>query len=109
MSNQSKKIQVAGVGDTVVNAHNGDWTKVSGVEFKGLSGIKVKASSQSGAVIRVTTGGVNGDVLAYVEVPAGGSMTEIETGVSDKNLSGTKDVYFAFNGDVTFDSWVAEE
>ncbi len=109
MSNQSKKIQVAGVGDTVVNAHNGDWTKVSGVAFKGLSGIKVKASSQSGAVIRVTTGGVNGDVLAYVEVPAGGSMTEIETGVSDKNLSGTKDVYFAFNGDVTFDSWVAEE
>ncbi|MBQ4465786.1 MAG: endo-1,4-beta-xylanase [Oscillospiraceae bacterium] len=109
MNNQSKNVQVQGLGDTVVVAKANDWTKVSGVKFEGLTGIKVKASSANGATIRMTVGGVNGDVVSYINVPAGGSMTEIEAGVADKNLSGTKDVYFSFNGDVTFDSWEAEQ
>jgi arabinoxylan arabinofuranohydrolase len=107
MSNQSKGITVQGTGDTQVVAKANEWTKVSGVEFQGTKLVRVKASSKNGAVIRMTTGKVNGDVLAYIEVPAGGSMEEIEAGVS-QNLSGVEDVYFSFSGDVTFDSWVVE-
>ena len=104
MNNQSKGISVDGLGNTVVNAKANEWTKVQGVEFNGTKAINVRASSKNGAVIRVTTGKVDGDVLAYVEVPAGGQMTDIEAGVKS-DLSGVKDVYFSFSGDVTFDSW----
>ena len=107
MNNQSKNVQVQGLGDTVVTAKANDWTKVSGVEFKGTNLVRVKAASNNGAVIRMTTGKVDGDVLAYIEIPAGGTMTEIEAGVS-QSLSGVKDVYFSFSGDVKFDSWVVE-
>ena len=107
MSNQSKGISIQGLGDTQVVAKGGEWTKVSGVEFKGTKLVRAKASSKSGAVIRMSTGKVDGPVLAYIDVPAGGSMTEIEAGVS-QNLSGTEDVYFSYSGDVVFDSWEVE-
>lgn len=104
MNNQSKGVSVNGLGDTVVNAKANEWTKVQGVEFRGTSAFHARAASNNGAVIRVTTGKVDGDVLAYVEVPAGGRMTDIEAGVKE-DLAGVKDVYFSFSGDVSFDSW----
>ena len=107
MSNQSKGISIAGLGDTQVVAKAGEWTKVSGVEFTGTKLVRVKASSKNGAVIRMSTGKVDGPVLAYIEVPAGDSMNEIEAGVFS-NLNGVEDVYFSYSGDVKFDSWVVE-
>jgi arabinoxylan arabinofuranohydrolase len=107
MSNQSKGISVQGTGNTQVVAKANEWTKVSGVEFTGTKLVRVKASSKSGASIRISTGKVDGPVLAYVAVPAGGTMDEIEAGVF-QNLIGVEDVYFSFSGDVTFDSWEVE-
>ena len=45
-----------------------------------------------------------GDAIAYIEVPAGGSMSEIITGIPNVP-NGATDIYFIANGDVSFDSW----
>ena len=106
MSDQAG-INVKGVGNTVVSQiDKGDWIKVSGVNFsKGAGSVTVKASSQSGAVIKICTGSPTGEAIGYVEVPAG-SMSEITAPVND--ISGTKDLYFVFSGSLEFDSWVFE-
>ena len=104
MANQSG-IQVKGVGDTVVNEiSKGDWIKVKGVNFdEGCRKITVKASSQNGAVIKVSTGSATGTAFAYVQVPAGSSNKEIT--VSCKNITGVNDIVFEFSGEMEFDSW----
>ncbi|MBR3629420.1 MAG: hypothetical protein IKN55_02995, partial [Oscillospiraceae bacterium] len=63
-------------------------------------------SSKGGCMIKITTGKVGGDVLAYAEIPSGGQMTE-QTFSTLSNVSGQKDVFFEFSGDITFDSWCA--
>jgi len=104
MSNQSKDISVTGLGDTVVNGKKGSWVKVSGVNFdKGTKSVTLKASSKSGCAVKICSGGTNGDVIGYVEIPAGGT-TEV-TAQTVMNISGTKDIYFVFSGDIAFDSW----
>ncbi len=103
MSNQAG-INVRGQGDTVVTQiDKGDWISVSGVHFsKGASTLTVKASSAKGAAIKVCTGSPNGTVIGYVDVKAG-SNSEITVPVN--NVSGTKDVYFVFSGDMELDWW----
>lgn len=103
MSNQAG-INVSGLGDTVINeVDKGDWIKVSGVNFSsGCKSLTVRASSASGAAIKICTGGASGTAIGYVEVPAGG-MQEITVPV--ENLSGTKDLYFVFSGQLEFDWW----
>ena len=104
MSNQSKGVRVSGLGDTTVTAQKGDWLKVSGVKFdKGTKSVTLKVSSKSGCAVKICAGGTNGDVIGYAEIPAGG-MTEV-TSATLSSVSGTKDVYFVFSGDITFDSW----
>ncbi|MBR7038204.1 MAG: endo-1,4-beta-xylanase [Oscillospiraceae bacterium] len=103
MSSQSKGIRVNGLMDTTVTGGKGDWTKVSGVKFNGTKAMTIRASAKNGAVIKVMAGGTNGDVIGYAQIPAGGSMENITVACND--ISGTKDVYFLFSGDVTFDSW----
>ena len=106
MSSQSKDISVSGLGDTTVSGGKGSWLKVSGVDFSnGAKTMTVKASSASGAAIKVGTG-LTGDAVAYAEIPAGG-MTEITVPVLNAP-SGSKDLYFLFSGDITFDSWSFE-
>nr|MDE5563580.1 family 43 glycosylhydrolase [Oscillospiraceae bacterium] len=103
MSSQSKDIAVNGLGDTTVSGKKGSWIKVSGVDFsKGTKTMTVKAASGNGAAIKVCTGSTNGDVIGYVEIPAGG-MTEVSVPVN--NVSGSKDVYFVFSDALEFDSW----
>ena len=63
----------------------------------------IRASAKNGAVIKVMAGGTNGDVIGSAQIPAGGTMENITVACND--ISGTKDVYFLFSGDVTFDSW----
>ena len=98
-------IQVSGVGNTVVtDVDKGDWVKVKGVNFKnGAKTLTVRASSRNGAYIKVCAGGADGTPIAYVQVPAGGNMTEIPTTVLGAN--GVTDLTFVFSGQVEFDSW----
>ncbi|WP_019680029.1 endo-1,4-beta-xylanase [Ruminococcus flavefaciens] len=105
MSNQSKGISVAGVGNSTLELKKGEWGKVSKVDFSNVSGtLTAKASSKNGAIIKVVAGSRTGDAITYIEVPAGGSMEEIITPMT--NLpSGASDIYFIANGDVSFDSW----
>ena len=107
MASQSTGIRVDGLQDTVVTGGKGDWTKVQGVNFKnGTKSMTLRASSKNGAVIKVMAGGTSGDVIGYANIPAGGNMTDVE--VACENVTGTKNVYFLFSGDITFDSWIFE-
>ncbi|MBP0976684.1 MAG: carbohydrate-binding protein, partial [Oscillospiraceae bacterium] len=102
-------IQISGVGDTIVtDVNKGDWTKVANVKFdKGASAITAKVRSKSGGVIKVCTK-QSGDAVAYIEVPAGSEMQDVEAAVFG-DLNGTTDLYFIFSADgIEFDSWKAE-
>ncbi len=103
MSSQSKGISVDGLQDTKVIGKKGDWTKVSGVNFKnGVDSITIKASSSNGGKIKICAGSPNGDVIGYADLS---SSMESVTVPAVSSISGTKDVYFVFSGDVQFDSW----
>lgn len=105
MSNQSKNLKVNGLCDTSVAVGKGDWFKTSGVDFgSGASSLTMKASSKNGAVIRVCSGSAKGEVLAYVQIPAGGSAEEIEVPVIN-SASGKNDIYFVSSGDAEVDWW----
>ncbi len=97
-------INVSGLGDTVVtDIEKGDWIKVTGVNFSnGCKTLTVRASSASGAAIKVCTGSAKGAAIGYVEVPAGG-MTEITVPV--ESVSGKQDLCFVFSGQLEFDWW----
>ncbi|MBQ8921117.1 MAG: endo-1,4-beta-xylanase [Oscillospiraceae bacterium] len=98
-------IQVSGVGDTVVtDIEKGDWIKVKGVNFgAGAKSVTVRASSKNGAYIKVCAGGTDGTPIAYAEIPAGGSMSDITVPVI--GASGVSDLTFVFSGQLEFDSW----
>jgi len=98
-------IQISGVGDTVVtNIEKGDWIKVKGVNFgTGAKSVTLRASSKNGAFIKICAGGADGTPIAYAEVPAGGSMSEITVPVI--GASGVSDMTFVFSGQLEFDSW----
>lgn len=106
MQNQSKNVRTTGLQDTVVTGDKGDWTCVKGVDLgSGAKNITVRASSKNGAVIKVCTKSTTGTAMTYVEVPAGGSMSDITVPIVNK-ATGTQNIYFVFSGDISFDSWV---
>ena len=107
MSNQAG-IQVRGLGDTVVTEiDQGDWIKVSGVNFsKGAAQIAIKASSKDGCAVKICTGSTTGKAVGYAEIPSGGTMTTISAIV--QGLNGTQDLYFVFSGQAEMDSWSAK-
>ncbi len=96
-------IQIAGSGNSTVTAEKGDWFRVSGVDCQSAKAMTVKASAQSGGIIKVCTGSAAGTAVTYVEIPAGSSMQEITVPV--QNLSGKNDLYFVFNSNISMDSW----
>ncbi len=102
MSNQSKGISTTGLQNTKVVGKKGEWTKVSGVNLKnGVSTIKINATAKSGsAAIKICAGSPKGDVIGYAEVTSG----EVEV-PAVTSMTGTKDIYFVFSGDIEFDSW----
>ncbi len=103
MSNQSKGITTNGLYDTKVIGKKGEWTKVSGVNFKnGTDSLTIKASSSDGAAVKVCVGSPTGEVIGYAELS---STMENVTVPTVSSISGTKDVYFVFSGNVEFDSW----
>ena len=106
MSNQAG-IQVRGLGDTVVTEiDQGDWIKVSGVNFsKGAAQITMKVSSKNGCAVKICTGSPTGKAVGYAEIPSGGTMTTVSAMV--QGLNGTQDLYFVFSGQAEMDSWSA--
>ncbi|MGN0585110.1 MAG: carbohydrate-binding protein, partial [Ruminococcus sp.] len=104
MQNQSKGISVNGLSDTTVTGKKGDWTRVTGVNFnKGASSITVRASAKNDSVIKICTGGAKGTAIGYVEIPGGGSMSEVTFPLD--NVSGTQDLTFVFSDEIVFDWW----
>lgn len=97
-------INVSGLGDTVVTEiGKGDWVKASGVNFSsGCESLTIRASSTSGASVKICTGSPSGTVIGYAEVPAGG-MSEITVPVN--SVSGKQDICFVFSGQMEFDWW----
>jgi len=88
---------------TTVEYSRGGWTGVSQVDLGDAKTITIKASSSTGATIKVCTGNENGTVLGYVEVPAGNSLQEVSGNLS--NASGTKDLFFVVSNKVSMESW----
>lgn len=107
MSNQAG-IQVRGLGDTVVTEiDQGDWIKVSGVNFsKGAAQITMKVSSKNGCAVKICTGSPTGKAVGYAEIPSGGTMTTVSAMV--QGLNGTQDLYFVFSEQAEMDSWSAK-
>ena len=73
------------------------------MDCQSASAITVRASAQSGGIIKVCTGSASGTPVAYIEVPSGGSVQEILAPVA--GLSGKNDLYFVFNSNISMDSW----
>jgi len=97
-------ISVSGQGAvTQVNYSRGGWTGVSSVSLGNASSITLKASSRSGATIKICTDSQNGQALGYVEIPAGGSLQNVTGNLS--GASGNKNLFFISSGDATIESW----
>lgn len=96
-----------GSGQTMLKLSQGDWAGVSGVDFaNGASKIKISVKSSEGALVRITTGSCDGDVCAYIYVPASSELVEVEQEVT--GLEGVQDLFFTSAGDITIDSWTFE-
>jgi len=99
-------VKIEGVGDTVVTGmKTGDWFRLKGVDLgsTGPKSMTAKVSSQNGGAIKVCTGSPTGEAFTYIDVPAGSKNAEIT--VPTLKVTGEKDVYFVFYGDVSFDCW----
>ncbi|OUM60889.1 carbohydrate-binding module family 13 [Piromyces sp. E2] len=88
---------------TTVNYSRGGWTGVSNVDLGSASSITIKASSSSGATIKICTGSENGQAIGYVEVGAGNTMKEYTGTIS--GASGVKNLFFVASGNVSVESW----
>ena len=101
-------ITVSGLGNTVVNAKAGSFIGVKGADFsKGLSTITVRAKAEADTTIDVRVGSERGTVIGAIEVKASEDFQDF-TG-NFEGLSGTRDLYFVFNGNVVLDNWAAAE
>nr|AEX92721.1 putative cellulase [Neocallimastix patriciarum] len=97
-------ISVKGQGAvTQVNYGRGAWTGVSNVALGNAKSITLRASSSSGATVKICAGSENGTVLGYVDIPAGGSLQNVTGSLS--GASGTKNLFFIASGNLTIESW----
>ena len=97
-------ISVKGQGAvTQVNYGRGSWTGVSNVALGNAKTITLRASSSSGATVKICAGSENGTVLGYVDIPAGGSLQNVTGNLS--GASGTKSLFFIASGNLTIESW----
>jgi len=101
-------IDVYGSGNTVVGMNRGDWVGVSGVAFGdvGAQSVTIKASSNSGATIKICSGSTTGDVVGYVVIPSTGQNTYKTVTTDIKKITGTKNLFFIASGDCNVESWV---
>lgn len=85
----------------VTSIHNGDYTKVQGVNFsKGASTINLSVAALFGGKIEVRADQVDGQLLATVDVKTSGEGDLWKTVTAlVKNITGVHDVYFVFRGE----------
>ncbi|OUM68629.1 carbohydrate-binding module family 6 protein [Piromyces sp. E2] len=97
-------VNTNGTGKTTVTYEKGEWTGVSQVDFEdGASAIKLVASSANGAVIKITIGEVNGEVIGYVTIPVSMEFQTVTAEILP--VSGVKNVFFIASDEVTIDTW----
>lgn len=102
-------LEVTGYADTALTvATTGDWLQVTGADFSsGAKAFTLCASSQTGGAVRVLTGGLQGEVVCEIVLPAGTAMAEIT--VDCGSITGQQDVYLLFAGDVSCQWWQFEK
>jgi arabinoxylan arabinofuranohydrolase len=85
----------------VTSIHNGDFTKVQGVDFsKGASTVDVSVASLRGGKIEIHTDKVDGPVLATINVTTSGEGDNWKTITTPvENIQGVYDLYFVFKGE----------
>jgi len=97
-------IKVDGQGAVLpVKYSRGGWTGISQVDLGNANTITLKASSQSGATIKVCTDNEKGTVLGYVEIPAGSSLQEVTGNLT--GASGVKNLFLVASNDASIESW----
>ena len=90
-----------------VKTKEGAWLKVSQADFReGARALKVNAGSASGCTLYVTLGSLKDAVAAEISIP-GNTLDGVELTVPFP-VSGVQDVYFIFDGEASFFSWMAE-
>lgn len=99
--------KVGGSNMLVTNIDKGDWIGLVGVDFgSGASVFTANVSSTSGAVIRITKGKADGDVIGYLEIPnTNGQLKEVSTRLSSA-VANKCDLFFTFSGSCEFDYWM---
>ncbi|MBR4068668.1 MAG: family 43 glycosylhydrolase [Clostridia bacterium] len=100
-------IEVSGYGpDAVTLCDGGDWMQLKNVDFaNGCSRFTLCAGSAGGGAVRITTGGIDGEVLCEMTIEAG-EMKEYTAQCSAE--AGVCDLYLLFAGDVQMKWWQAE-
>jgi len=88
---------------TTVNYNKGAWTGVSQVDLGNATKITIKASSQSGATIKIAVGSETGQAIGYVDIAAGSGMKEYTGTLS--GASGVKNLFFIASGNCSMESW----
>lgn len=88
-----------------VQAKKGDWIKLYGVDFKsGSERLIIKVKAEEKTYIKICTDEPDKDNGCYIEIPnTEGKYMEITTECN--KLSGVKDLYFVFAGNVNVLSW----
>ena len=87
-----------------VNGQNGSWIGLCGVKAEGVNKFKARVSAPCGGAIRISTGTANGPVLGYLNVEANSSYEEFSCDLTS-DIATSKDLFFTFSGDLSFDSW----
>lgn len=100
-------IEVIGCGDTYVKGEKDEWTCVKGVDFKyGVSDITVSVKADRATTMEIRTGSTTGTLIGTVKIDnTNGAFKELTTEV--QNVSGVKNLFFVYKGDVQFDYWKA--
>jgi arabinoxylan arabinofuranohydrolase len=94
----------------VTSIHNGDYTKVQGVDFaKGAASVEVSLAALQGGKIEVRADSIGGFLLAAIKVTGSGEGDAWKTVTTPvKNITGVHDLFFVFRGEkdlFNFDYW----
>jgi hypothetical protein len=101
------------VGIYVTDIHNGDYIKVSGVNFgaAGAGMFEANVSNTNGGEIELRTGSITGAIIGTLHISHTGDRQEWKTERTNINgVTGVHDLYFVFKGVVDtglfkFDYW----
>lgn len=87
-----------------VKGKNGSWIGLCGVLAKDVNKFRARVSAPCGGAIRISTGSANGPVLGYLNVESNSSFEEFTCDLTS-DIPTSKDLFFTFSGELTFDSW----